>query len=70
LESQRQISTEEGQKLAAKWNIRLIETSTKTRHNVREVFEHFVRCFRAQNNHSSNSNSSRKRKFSKKCTLL
>ena len=38
MEGERQVSTEEGRKLAEKYNIEFYEVSAKTGHNVTEVF--------------------------------
>eukprot|EP01121_Diplochlamys_sp_Union-15-3_P011613 TRINITY_DN3383_c0_g1_i2.p1 TRINITY_DN3383_c0_g1~~TRINITY_DN3383_c0_g1_i2.p1 ORF type:complete len:198 (-),score=39.74 TRINITY_DN3383_c0_g1_i2:79-672(-) len=44
LEDDREVSTAEGQQLADRLNVKFIETSAKTRHNVVEAFEMLVRA--------------------------
>jgi GTPase KRas protein len=46
LEKERQVSIQDGQALAAKWNCRFYETSAKTRINVEEAFFEVIREIR------------------------
>mmetsp|Transcript_6815 Transcript_6815/g.7462 ORF Transcript_6815/g.7462 Transcript_6815/m.7462 type:complete len:195 (+) Transcript_6815:39-623(+) len=43
LEGEREVTTKEGQELADKLSVKFIETSAKTRHNVKEAFFMLVR---------------------------
>jgi GTPase KRas protein len=48
LETQRKVSTEEGQQLAEEWGVPFLETSARTRENIEEAFFSAVREARLQ----------------------
>ena len=69
LESKRQVPTIEGQKLADKWNSRLVETSAKDRTNIDEVFEYIVRQIRGVGQPTEKTKTKSKNVLSKKNIL-
>eukprot|EP00026_Physarum_polycephalum_P011669 Phypoly_transcript_11909.p1 GENE.Phypoly_transcript_11909~~Phypoly_transcript_11909.p1 ORF type:complete len:125 (+),score=23.05 Phypoly_transcript_11909:622-996(+) len=59
LESERQVSTEEGKRMAAQWNVGFIESSAKANKNVNQLFYELVRMIdKHREKNPSNSSSS------------
>eukprot|EP01124_Arcella_intermedia_P002199 TRINITY_DN11204_c0_g1_i3.p1 TRINITY_DN11204_c0_g1~~TRINITY_DN11204_c0_g1_i3.p1 ORF type:complete len:191 (+),score=30.03 TRINITY_DN11204_c0_g1_i3:26-598(+) len=67
LEAQREVSQEEGERLAKQWGIPFFESSALTRTNVDEVFFSVVREIRKQTNWKPKKDA---RKQKKRCAIL
>jgi GTPase KRas protein len=70
LESDRQVTTAEGQNLAKQFGCPFMESSAKTRTNVEEVFFELVREIRKENEHAAGTGSKDKKKKKKGGCLL
>lgn len=74
MESNRKVSKEEAQNLAAQWGdgVRYVETSAKTRLNVDLVFQDLMRelMMRKKMDSKSSNNLNKPKKKKKRCTLL
>eukprot|EP01133_Synstelium_polycarpum_P012385 gene12385-14531_t len=68
LESERQVSSEEGQALADKWGVEFLETSAKTNMNISTSFEALVRQMQAKSFPKKKRDGNRKK--SHFCQLL
>jgi GTPase KRas protein len=70
---QREVSTEEGRRVAAEWGCPFVETSAKTAENVEEAFFAMVREVRQVNGIRGSAHGSRgygNRHHKKKCIIL
>jgi len=70
LESERQVSTQQGQDLAKSFGAPFFETSAKTRVNVEESFYQLVREIRKSNGVAKNEQTQKKKNLMKKCLLF
>ena len=72
LENERQVSTEEGEKLAEEWGCPFFETSAKTKVNDHECFYQLVREIRKQDEKQSAEQRKEvsKPKLKIKCSIL
>lgn len=66
LHPQRQVSSEEGQKLAQEWNCAFIETSAKHNQNISRIFDQMLN--EIEKNNSSNGSDSQS--ASSSCIIL
>jgi GTPase KRas len=71
---QREVSTEDGYKLAVDWGCKFFETSAKTRHNVEEAFTSIIRTLRASGRENTEAaprpQAPQRQKWYQKCVVL
>jgi GTPase KRas protein len=70
LESQRQVSKEEGEELANRYGYPFIETSAKTGHNVEECFFQLIRKVREFRKQKHENENQKEEKGKSRCSLL
>jgi len=70
LESERQVSTQQGQDLAKSFGAPFFETSAKTRVNVEESFYQLVREIRKSNGVAKNEQTAKKKNFNEKMFFI
>lgn len=72
LETERQVTTQEGQDLARAWEIPFFETSAKTRFNVEETFFQLVREIRKEIRATTDTTKAKtkSKKSLKRCSLI
>eukprot|EP00835_Amoeboradix_gromovi_P001263 NODE_54_length_26799_cov_0.554794.p11 type:complete len:123 gc:universal NODE_54_length_26799_cov_0.554794:16053-15685(-) len=69
MESERQVSTQEGKDLAKTWNSKFFESSAKLRNNVNECYYTLVREIRKFRSNDPDADQKKKSKV-KKCIIL
>ncbi|XP_050401349.1 GTP-binding protein Di-Ras2 isoform X3 [Patella vulgata] len=74
-ETLREITTQEGAELAKRWNCAFLETSAKTNHNVKELFQELLqlekrRTMSLQLETKKSKSQKRKEKLKGKCALM